>query len=804
MSVEVLDKRLQATHHLDWYIPNELTWEDPWGPREKTDKEKLESPWKETKVSGLGEQILINALRDIVQDKTGRGIILLASRGSGKTVASYRCEHLLANASTSREIFSGSRPLVFRWAKANWPTTTADNLIDLVAADSKLKEFLKNKSGLRDVSQLCRSVAEYAFDEERLVIIVDAYDELDDKQKDSLRAVHAQALEDTKKVLWIITSRDYVVNEEKETFFKEDVFRRIRLQPFSRELQNQFMERSLSPMVRSWREACFKDSGEDWDKQLGTPLTLRQVAVMINESTSTESQMPSFSSLSDLFVQSSDLLIDREFVERNLSQEKSRIDGRSLTPPLRREYIERALGAIAFELAVRRIWKEVIGTTDRITKVIGNAKERYLLGCKESMLGARHNSESSWDWAYARIGEFETNNSAFQADINKEVLSFPTRHVQEMRCARYLSKYATANDLRDAAKRDRCALGHNGDESWTDIWKGIIKMPVDASSDNESGRYFEALKVLFERPTQVDQRRPTQLMWEAYQWVKQRNAKIGSKLREHLRGQFLKILNGLDCKEKEIARDLIDLSNFVVLADPQDKRDEFDTGSFRRGKQEVHLSRYLLCKYAVSNEQYWLFDNNFVGRDIQGRAGGFNHSLQPAVYVSWSDAYWYCEFVEIGLKELRMALTTEAQWEYAARSGSTGDYFRNHEGQDVKKQDLADYAQFGQAASEGRTLPVKGHGKYPNAWGLEMMAGNVLEWCCDWYGEYPEDAVLTDPFGPKEGSFRVIRGGSWYYGAANCRSANRYRFAPSDRYPDYGFRVALSSSGIPQSPEADK
>jgi formylglycine-generating enzyme required for sulfatase activity len=347
-------------------------------------------------------------------------------------------------------------------------------------------------------------------------------------------------------------------------------------------------------------------------------------------------------------------------------------------------------------------------------------------------------------------------------------------------------------------------LGHNGDESWTDIWKGIIKMPVDASSDNESGRYFEALKVLFERPTQVDQRRPTELMSEADQWVKQRHAEMGAKLRDHLRRQFLAIVNGPDGKEKEIARDLIDLSNFVVLADPQDKRDEFDTGSFRRGEQEVHLSRYLLCKYAVSNEQYWLFDNNFVGRDIQGRAGDFNHSLQPAVKVSWSDAYWYCEFVEIGFKELRLALTTEAQWEYAARSGSTGDYFRNHEGQDVKKQDLADYAQFGQAESEGRTLPVKGHGKDPNAWGLEMMAGNVWEWCSDWYGEYPEDAVLTDPFGPKEGSIRVLRGGCWYYEAALCRSANRFRYVPSSRGHDFGFRVALSSSGIPRSPEADK
>ena len=154
---DVLENRLQQTHHFDWFVPIELSWEDPWEPGEKTDEERKESPWKETKVYGSGEQILVNALRAIVQDKTGRGIILLASRGSGKTVASYRCEHLLANASTSRQIFGGSRPLVFRFAKANWPTTTAENLVDFVAADSKLKEFLKKESSLRDASQLCRS-----------------------------------------------------------------------------------------------------------------------------------------------------------------------------------------------------------------------------------------------------------------------------------------------------------------------------------------------------------------------------------------------------------------------------------------------------------------------------------------------------------------------------------------------------------------------------------------------------------------------------------------------------------------------
>ncbi|MFM7931418.1 MAG: formylglycine-generating enzyme family protein, partial [Pirellula sp.] len=73
----------------------------------------------------------------------------------------------------------------------------------------------------------------------------------------------------------------------------------------------------------------------------------------------------------------------------------------------------------------------------------------------------------------------------------------------------------------------------------------------------------------------------------------------------------------------------------------------------------------------------------------------------------------------------------------------------------------------------------------------------------DWYGEY-EDSRLTDPLGAKTGSLRVSRGGSWGRDAARCRSAYRFRIGPSYRDNDFGFRVALSPSGIPKSPEADK
>ncbi|MFM7518045.1 MAG: formylglycine-generating enzyme family protein, partial [Pirellula sp.] len=73
--------------------------------------------------------------------------------------------------------------------------------------------------------------------------------------------------------------------------------------------------------------------------------------------------------------------------------------------------------------------------------------------------------------------------------------------------------------------------------------------------------------------------------------------------------------------------------------------------------------------------------------------------------------------------------------------------------------------------------------------GLFDIHGNLWEWTDDWYGK---------------SSIRVLRGGSWDVGAAFCRSADRGRNDPSVRNYDHGFRVALSPSGIPQSPEADK
>ena len=149
----------------------------------------------------------------------------------------------------------------------------------------------------------------------------------------------------------------------------------------------------------------------------------------------------------------------------------------------------------------------------------------------------------------------------------------------------------------------------------------------------------------------------------------------------------------------------------------------------------------------------------------------------PVEQVSWFDAEEFIRRLngrESG-KGHRYRLPTEAEWEYAARAGTTG----------ARYGELGEIAWYDENSGD-RTHPVGQ--KQANAWDLHDMLGNVWEWTGDWYGEYPPGSV-TDPQGSSSGSARVFRGGSWNYRARGVRSAYRNNFSPGYRDSHIGFRL---------------
>ena len=126
-------------------------------------------------------------------------------------------------------------------------------------------------------------------------------------------------------------------------------------------------------------------------------------------------------------------------------------------------------------------------------------------------------------------------------------------------------------------------------------------------------------------------------------------------------------------------------------------------------------------------------------------------------------------------------LPTEAEWEWLARGGENYTYAGSNTVDDV--------AWYTTNKNDTGSREVKT--KQANGYGLYDMSGNVYEWCYDWYGTVSSSTADT---GASSGSYRVQRGGSWYYDDDYCQVSNRHHYGPNYRYRDYGFRVVRSSS----------
>ncbi|CAN5570158.1 hypothetical protein BH20VER3_BH20VER3_18770 [soil metagenome] len=202
----------------------------------------------------------------------------------------------------------------------------------------------------------------------------------------------------------------------------------------------------------------------------------------------------------------------------------------------------------------------------------------------------------------------------------------------------------------------------------------------------------------------------------------------------------------------------------------------------------VTLSRYYLSRHPITNAQYEEFDPAHTRKRAPG--AGDRH---PVVYVSSVEASKFCQWLS-SRERRRYRLPTEAEWEYAAR-GSDGR--RYPWGDQEGRGDLANFADRNTVfAWSDRTIddgfaessPVGAFPRGASPFGMEDMAGNVWEWCLDFFENY-RGTPKTNPRGAISGAKRVYRGGSWRSRFNSLRATTRGSNIPSYTCNDLGFRI---------------
>jgi formylglycine-generating enzyme required for sulfatase activity len=161
----------------------------------------------------------------------------------------------------------------------------------------------------------------------------------------------------------------------------------------------------------------------------------------------------------------------------------------------------------------------------------------------------------------------------------------------------------------------------------------------------------------------------------------------------------------------------------------------------------------------------------------------------PVVLVRWEDAIAYCAWLS-GASGRTVRLPTEAEWEKAARGGLEG---RRYPWGDRLDRNLANFLIDPSLKSMQGTTPSRNNP--PNGYGLFDMAGNVWEWVADWYdSRYYTTAPARCPAGPREGTLRVLRGGSWLVADVRMLTCSHRHKVPPDTYSyGIGFRIVCSA-----------
>ncbi len=190
----------------------------------------------------------------------------------------------------------------------------------------------------------------------------------------------------------------------------------------------------------------------------------------------------------------------------------------------------------------------------------------------------------------------------------------------------------------------------------------------------------------------------------------------------------------------------------------------------------VTLSGYYIGKYEVTQKQ-WV--------EIMGsNPSYFKGDNLPVEQVSWTDVQEFIRRLNAKTGK-NYRLPTEAEWEFAARGGNSSRGYKYSGSDSIDSVAWYD----GNSGDKPHAVGTKS----PNELGIYDMAGNVWEWCSDWYdSSYYSNSPSSNPRGPSSGAYRVLRGGCWNHIARSCRVSYRYNYSPGLRFNYIGFRLVLS------------
>jgi formylglycine-generating enzyme required for sulfatase activity len=267
------------------------------------------------------------------------------------------------------------------------------------------------------------------------------------------------------------------------------------------------------------------------------------------------------------------------------------------------------------------------------------------------------------------------------------------------------------------------------------------------------------------------------------QWVVQRQQ--GSNY------QFIEVL------DKNLILEMVAIPDGTFLmGSPKQELERYNN---EEPQHEVVVSGFFMGKYPITQAQ-WQFVASLpqVNRDLKPNSSRFKGDKRPVETVSWYDAVEFCQRLSQHTDHT-YRLPTEAEWEYAARAGTTTPFSFG----ETITAELANYRAtetYGDGPKgeyRKETTPVD-HFGIANAFGLCDMHGNVWEWCLDHWHDYYKGAPNDGSPWLTKGTRRVIRGGSWYNNPRFCRCASRDLHIPDYAFDIIGFRVVCELPRILQ------